>query len=119
MSRAEKIIIMLCVTMLSLTAGSSLMRYEDPDIVVLSDNTQNMDTAKEVYAAEVTSDGKININAAESDVLTTLDGIGPSLAERIIEYRTQTPFEVSEDIMKVPGIGQKTFDKIKDKITVQ
>ena len=62
---------------------------------------------------------KVNINTAEVWLLEALPGIGPTLAERIVEYReTEGYFSSIEDIMRVPGIGSTTFDKIKDKIEV-
>lgn len=63
--------------------------------------------------------GKININTASLDELVMLDRIGPKYAQRIIEYReTAGPFTAAEDIMKVKGIGMKTFEANKDKISV-
>ena len=63
---------------------------------------------------------KINLNTATLEELMTLDRIGPKYAQRIIDYReTYGPFEKIEDIMKVKGIGQKTFEANKDKITVE
>lgn len=61
----------------------------------------------------------ININTAGPEELDTLPGIGPALAQRIIQYReTHGPFQTVEDIKKVSGIGEKSFEKLKDKITV-
>ncbi len=66
-----------------------------------------------------TSDGKVNINTAESAELQTIPGIGPSKAARIIEYRqTNGNFATIEDIQNISGIGSKTFESIKDYITV-
>ena len=62
--------------------------------------------------------GLININYASADELKTLNGIGDVMAERIIEYRSTRPFKSKEDIMSVDGIGSKTYEKIKDRITV-
>lgn len=63
---------------------------------------------------------KININTADTNTLSTLDGIGEGLAQRIIDYRKNNGnFEVIQDIMKVSGIGEKRFEKIKDYITVE
>ena len=62
---------------------------------------------------------KININTATVAELDSLDGIGPSKAEAIVKYReTQGPFLKIEDITNVSGIGEKTFEKLKDYITV-
>lgn len=62
--------------------------------------------------------GLVNINTAGQGELETLSGIGPALAGRIIDYRENTRFLSPEDIRNVSGIGEKRFEQIKDKITV-
>lgn len=63
--------------------------------------------------------GKININTASKSQLESLPGIGPAFAQRIIDYRNSNgPFGKVEDLVKVSGIGEKTLEKIKDKITI-
>ncbi|MDD6153955.1 MAG: helix-hairpin-helix domain-containing protein [Eubacteriales bacterium] len=63
--------------------------------------------------------GLININSAGSDELQKIPGVGPSTAEKIINYRkTNGPFSKKEDIKNVSGIGDKTYEKMKDMITV-
>ncbi|MCR5237164.1 MAG: helix-hairpin-helix domain-containing protein [Lachnospiraceae bacterium] len=70
-------------------------------------------------ADEKADDGRININTADSTELQQLKGIGASRAEDIISYRENNGnFPDPESIMKVPGIKQGTFDKIKDRIKV-
>lgn len=65
------------------------------------------------------ADDRININTADSSELQTLKGIGASRAEDIIDYREKNgKFEDAESIMKVPGIKQGTYDRIKDRIGV-
>lgn len=62
---------------------------------------------------------KININTATAQELTTLPRIGPKKAAAIIEFRNKNgKFQRIEDIMKVKGIGEKTFLRLKDLITV-
>lgn len=61
----------------------------------------------------------ININSADSNTLQQLTGVGPSTAEKIINYRMENgKFNKIEDIKNVSGIGDKTFEKFKNKITV-
>jgi competence protein ComEA len=63
--------------------------------------------------------GKININTATAEELAQLNRIGPSYAARIVAFRENNgPFKAPEDVMMVPGIGQKTFDLNKDRISV-
>ncbi len=63
---------------------------------------------------------KIDINTASAEELTQLKGVGPSHAAKIVEYREKNgPFNNPEDLIQVPGIGQKTFDNNKDLILVK
>ena len=62
---------------------------------------------------------KIDINRAESWLLEALPGIGEVLAQRIVDYCNENgPFRRIEDLLKVSGIGEATFEKIEDYITV-
>ena len=73
--------------------------------------------ANEDTASELT--GLVNINTASLDSLMTLPGIGKSKAESIISYREEKgKFAVIEDIMKITGIKDAVFSKIKDRICV-
>ncbi len=61
----------------------------------------------------------VNINTADSSELQSLPGIGTTIANSIIEYRKENGnFETIEDLKNVSRIGDKTFDKLKDLITV-
>jgi competence ComEA-like helix-hairpin-helix protein len=63
---------------------------------------------------------KININTASAEELTQLKGIGSSHAAAIIEFREKNgPFKNPQDLVQVPRIGRKTFEKNKDLIIVQ
>ncbi len=79
--------------------------------------TVGMILAQGLRAQEVE---KININQASAGELRQLKGIGPKLAERIVQYREEHgPFRVPEDIMKVKGIGLKKWQANKHRITVK
>jgi competence protein ComEA len=67
----------------------------------------------------VEQDTRININEAGPDVLVQLPGIGPSRAQAIIAERERRRFRRIEDIIRVPGIGRKTFGRIRHSIRVQ
>lgn len=99
---------------------------KEADIVTNQDNyntvqkeevnkpNENISTSKK---EELTS--KISINNASVSELTKLSGIGESKAKAIIDYRnTNGKFNAIEDLMKVKGIGEKIFAKIKDNITL-
>jgi competence protein ComEA len=63
---------------------------------------------------------KVEINTASQKQLETLPGIGPALAKRIIEYRTENgKFKRIEELMNVKGIGEKKFLKLKDSVYVK
>ena len=65
------------------------------------------------------SGDKVNINTAGVDELVALPGIGKAYAERILEYRQKNgPFKRIEDILNVRGIGEKTFERIRDRLTL-
>ena len=63
---------------------------------------------------------KVNINKASAAELAKLQKVGPKFAVRIIEYRQKYgPFKLTEELMEIRGIGPRTYDRIRDKITVQ
>ena len=60
-----------------------------------------------------------SINTADSQELQELNGVGPATAEKIIDYREENGrFASIDDLKDVSGIGDKSFEKIKDKIKV-
>ncbi len=77
---------------------------------------QEVTKTGEKTKAKLAAGQHVNINTATKEELSALPGIGSVKAQAIIDGR---PYNAPEDIMKVKGIKQKTFDKIKDYITVK
>lgn len=84
---------------------SLLTSLKDKDVIVIPEISENQ--------AE-----KISINSATLEQLDTLPGIGPAIAQRIIDYRQTNSFTSLEQIKEVKGIGDKMYEKIKDLITL-
>ena len=67
----------------------------------------------------IASDGRVSLNTADQSALETLPRVGPAMAERILAWRTANGgFKAIEDLMQVSGIGQKTFEAMRDLVTL-
>ena len=111
--------------------GSTII-YESAvtDTQIQQAEPQSEQTAPETAPAEPVSEEntsepaaqeqKININTADAAALDQLPGIGPALAQRIIDYRENYgPYRTIDQIKDVKGIGDATFEKFRDMITVE
>jgi len=90
-------------------------------IPVIGDNSSLTEEVQGSMTSVTASAGKslVNINSASDTELQVLPGVGPSKAAAIIEYReTNGRFRSIEDLMEISGIGEKTFEKLKEHITV-
>ena len=87
------------------TQSISLMEQVSPDTVLVIPSIQE---TKDL----------VSINNASLEELDTLPGVGPSIAQRIIEYRKEQPFTSLDDLKHVKGIGDKTFEKMKEQISL-
>lgn len=74
----------------------------------------SLTTGLAVAAAKPAPSGKVNINTASVEQLTTLPGVGPKLAARILEYRQKSgAFKSVQELMNVRGIGEKNLKKLE------
>lgn len=92
----------------------------DGQKILIPEKLETMDGAESTtFTQNAVSNGKININQADSTTLQEIPGIGPATADKIIQYRDANGrFQSIEDLKNVSGIGDKTFEKMKDNICV-
>jgi len=121
-------ITIVCFTIITVV-GTIMLRMETKNTITIEkhesskeieqaiDKISTEETSQTMYSSEV--HGLININTANKETLMLLDGIGKTRAEAIINYRTKKQFISVSEIMNVDGIGEKTYEKIKDKICVK
>ncbi|MEH7525045.1 helix-hairpin-helix domain-containing protein [Bacillus sp. JJ1503] len=103
------------------------MRVEDEMVIYVAKMGEESEEAVgaligggSLGAGQAKNDGKVNLNTANEAELQTLTGIGPAKAAAIIEFReTNGPFKAIEDLKSISGIGEKTFEKLRDSIKVK
>ena len=119
--KSEKILTFIALIMFAaMIAYNAFFVPEMPSVIQHSGNivtNEQTDINKEFE----NNDGLINLNTAtEEELAENLNGIGPAIAKRIINYReTHGGFSRIEEIMNVKGIGEKIFERIKNDITVE
>ncbi len=96
-----------------------------PDAVSFTQISTDGSQSEELESGQTEKDeetnlGKVSINRADETELDTLPGIGPALAKAIVEYREENGgFSSLEELMEVPGIGEKKFAELKDLISLE
>lgn len=105
-----EVLVGLAAILAAVCIGFNLFFVPDvsPSVVEVATDVQDVSSAY---------NGKIHLNTASESALQELDGIGPALAKRIVEYReTHGKFNSIEDLKNVRGIGDQLFDQIRDQI---
>ena len=124
--------LLLCVFSLGFFFGRNQANRNDTLVQVSRSAPKTQDELPESASAKAPSPaadasdetkqngGKLDLNAATVEELTTLPGIGETLAQRIVDYRAVSGgFVTIEQLMEVNGIGEAKFESLKDQITVE
>lgn len=109
---------------LSETADASQVnfaqRIEDEMVIFIPVKGEGDPSSISSSTAGSQNSNSININKADAEELQNIPGIGPAKAAAIIEYREKNgSFKEPEQLMEISGIGEKTFEKMKDAVTVR
>ena len=107
-------------------AAASSVAAEAPEAPEAPEEPETPEAPEEPAAPEETETepegmaSRVNLNTADAAALESLPGIGPALAQRIIDYRMANgPFQTTAEIQDVRGIGAGIYAEIKDSITVE
>jgi comEA protein len=129
MNAKERAVLVFLIVMILAGAGASAWRHyrlqrnlKAVRIEILKDSTARSDSAARNSPSAIASPQPavlVELNSATAVELDLLPGIGPVLAQRIIEYRSKHgTFKAIEELKQVSGIGPKKFEAIKDHVTV-
>ena len=114
-ARIQPLVVLTCI-FVALVSGLFLTKMKSPTPVQIQSIPIEPLSASEITATDISE--IININTATAAQLQTLPGIGPTLAERIIDYRDKNgTFHSIGELMMVPGIGEKKLESIWDLLT--
>lgn len=107
-------------TCMTSTSDITACMNNKKSVIEVNENSSDTTSSNDVKNPVSTSSTSkiVNINTATLSELITLNGIGESKAKKIIEYREKNKFVVPKDITKVSGIGNSTYENIKEHITV-
>ena len=120
MKKGRVILLSLCALFLSMTLGIFIGRNWDDEYIALPQNSTVIVASDDMQSdIEKTDDFRLNINTASKVQLMELPNIGEITAQKIIDYREANgPFQSTDELLKIDGIGQKKLKAIEEYINV-
>ncbi len=115
-------IALVAATVAALLAAVVLLAQQNDNAPILiippQEGAAQVDTPRS-SPTQAQTEGLVDLNTASANLLDTLPGIGPALAQAIIDYRENVhPFQSIAEVQEVPKIGPVTYENIRDLITV-
>jgi len=115
LTEKERVTLAVLGTLALIALGILLWQRQKPPLVIEPAGAQ---TAQ--WDAALASARQVDINTADAAELERLPGVGPTLAQRIVDYRsTHGQFQFPDDLQQVQGIGPKTYETLREHATVE
>lgn len=115
LAKIDRLIDSLAISDNAPESDTSINRSNEPSALLSSTRISEDNRSPGTRKGSV----RMNINKASKSLLQTLPGVGAATAEKIIQRRMLSPFNRPEDIMEVPGIGIKKFEKMREYLTTE
>lgn len=110
MKAKSLVLFLVCVMVVAISASYGVSADTSAEKPVVETSVADVDSL---------ADGKLDLNKADTEMLTSLPGIGPKTAEKIAAYRDANgPFRSVEELLNIKGIGPEKLEKIKMLVTL-